>query len=550
MRALPSPSSLAYPLSAAPSLPPPTAQSVGSPSTSYQPAVSIHTTPTNSVTSAHIANLQHQVTLKSLALQTLQSEYASLLQKLQRERVKSQTIEKKTGVADQEINELTSKNEELAGQMKYLESQLEESEQKREAEHSEAAKEKEQWGRMLDMDARLHAKNAEEKRKLRDERNHLAQRVAAYEEENTVRYEQIRKDLGSRMDAPQESEDSDRRVSPESASDSDLVSAGTIDSTSEVARLKREVVLFKARNEILRTSLEETRRHNQDLDERVHGVIQRSGEIGSVIDKALEDEQSASKTKRVETKLPHKPGSGRSTPGQPKSYSSPKVLPTVHISNERVMSKSPHPLEIQTVPKSTASSTASSMTMASIARAVSPGPAELGFHVTPSTSSPEELIKALGPVPAPMPAFQFGSTPFTQVSGTGRWDSGGRSNQQRKRSAGSVTPWYAPEQREANDKPESGRFRPLSHHVPSPYTSLYRAVAHAETSPHSYHSSPGPLPDDSSSNSGSLSGQSPDDSGDGTGSYQAATATPTTDLLPQQAGDSEKVMPPPSRPAV
>jgi parvulin-like peptidyl-prolyl isomerase len=131
----------------------------------------------NFATSAHTADLQHQVTLKSLALQTLQSEYASLLQKLQRERVKTQTIERKTNVADQEVNGLAGRNEELSERVQELELRLE----RLEAERTEFADEKEQWLRMLGICHRLQANYAEERQVLVEERDALQVRTAAYD---------------------------------------------------------------------------------------------------------------------------------------------------------------------------------------------------------------------------------------------------------------------------------------------------------------------------------------------------------------------------------
>lgn len=85
----------------------------------------------NGVASAHIADLQHQVTLKSLALQTLQSEYASLLQKLQRERVKSQAFEKKFSIADAEVTELNEKISDLTELNALLTSEIQEYDRRR-----------------------------------------------------------------------------------------------------------------------------------------------------------------------------------------------------------------------------------------------------------------------------------------------------------------------------------------------------------------------------------------------------------------------------------
>ena len=496
---------------------------MGSPATSYQPTSNIHTASTNSATSAHIADLQHQVTLKSLSLQTLQSEYASLLQKLQRERVKSQTIEKKTSVADREVNDLTSKNEDLTGQIEIFEKQFAESEQKRESERSESAKAKEQWGRMLEMGGRLHAKLSEDKQKLLDEKTYLAQLVTAYEEENAMRFEQVKKDLLSRRETERHDlEDSERRINQDSNSLSDVQysapSTGPAgEASNDVAGLRRDNGVLEARIDVLQVALEETRRQNQDLDTRAQEVAQRASEMGSTIAKALDDEGSAAKAKQPEMRRRHKVSSGRSTPTRQELNSSPKVLPVVNPAPRQPLPQSPHREEVQGVPRSTASSKSSS-TIASIARAVSPGPAELGFNVTPSNSSPEGLIKALGPVPAPLRAVQFGT-----ASSGGRQDhSNASQNSQRTYNSGEPNPWImlnATSQRDTNDKPHTGPFRPLIHHVPSPYASLSRTAAHSETSPHSYHSSPGPLRDDSSSSSGSTNGRSPESSG---GSFESS----------------------------
>lgn len=184
LRPLPSPSSLATASQKAFWSGPAVAAPPGSSPTSVNQApTSIHTAPTSSAASQHIADLQHQVTLKSLSLQTLQSEYTSLLQKSQRDRLKSQTFEKKAMAADQEINDLTTRNEELVEQVRTLESQLDECEKKRETERSDAVREKEQWGRMLEMSGRLQAKSADDRQKLVQEKESLCQRIIIYENE-------------------------------------------------------------------------------------------------------------------------------------------------------------------------------------------------------------------------------------------------------------------------------------------------------------------------------------------------------------------------------
>ena len=553
LRALPSPSSLAYPPSAAPSLAHLAGQSVGSPAMSYQPTVSIHTASTNSATSAHLADLQHQVTLKSLALQTLQSEYASLLQKLQRERVKSQTIEKKTNVADQEVNELTNRNEDLRDQVRNLEVQLEESETKREAERADFAKEKDQWGRMLELGGRLQAKSGDDIQKLKDEKAGLLQRVAAYEQGAPVRQDRVqRDDSASRIEpSRQDPGNSQRKIDQDT--NSATIEGPTIGPHSgfvghtlnDVESLNREIAILKSRNDVLRFSLEETRRHNQRLDERVKEVVQRSGEIGGVIDRALDEEQSAGEGQNVETKRDQKGRNGGPIIAPRRSTSSQKPFPSAYP----IFSKVPHSTEQQGVAQSAESST-SVATMASIARAVSPGPEELGFHVTPSTSSPQELINLLGPVPAPSFTTTFEAKSSTApLEGPRRVDKREGGKQRWKQSDQQMSPWTPlnlSHQSEMKDGCNIGGFRPLSHDLPSPYTPVAQPPTHTGTPSHSHYTSPQPVMQDLSSNSsGSAKSRSPE-----TSQHQQDSSSQTNDQLAPNPPDASSTMPPPPRPSL
>ncbi|KAI7084248.1 hypothetical protein KC356_g6911 [Hortaea werneckii] len=328
-RGLPSPSSLAY----APSLAPPTAQLATSPIPSYEQPLSIHTASANSATSAHIADLQHQVTLKSLSLQTLQSEYASLLQKLQRERVKSQAIEKKTSVADSEVNELTGRNEELLEQVKTLEGRVEELERKREQERSDAAREKEQWGRMLEMGTRLQARHADDRQKLIDEREDLRSRIAALKGSQT---DKVRADGSGPSIVP---------------------------------------------------SIEPPQAHgaSKEFPKRQETISQKGTSAGFAEDCELLKREMEPSHSRPSS------ASGRDNRKFP-ILDAPSTLGNA-IKSVALPEKAKQPGEASSVLRDAAT----------IGRAVSPGPAELGFSVEPSSSSPEDLIRALGPLPTAGP---------------------------------------------------------------------------------------------------------------------------------------------------
>ncbi|KAI7164227.1 hypothetical protein KC349_g929 [Hortaea werneckii] len=390
-RGLPSPSSLAYAPSVAPSLAPPTAQSATSPMPSYEQPLSIHAASANSATSAHIADLQHQVTLKSLSLQTLQSEYASLLQKLQRERVKSQAIEKKTSVADNEVNELTGRNEELLEQVKTLEGRVEELERKREQERSDAAREKEQWGRMLEMGTRLQARHADDRQKLMDEREELRSRVAALEGSQSDKDRVVGSKESSVVPStePTQAHGASKECSmPRETTCHKGTSAGFAEDSEA---LKREVRSLKDQRDLLRSALAAVRTHNNTLQATLAEVSLQNRTIAEDIDKCLGKEDVISAHQREPSHSRPSSASGRGTPKFPtssapsKSGSAAKSVASPEKANQ--------PGEVSSVIRDAAT----------IGRAVSPGPAELGFSVEPSSSSPEDLIRALGPLPTAGP---------------------------------------------------------------------------------------------------------------------------------------------------
>ncbi|KAK5700979.1 hypothetical protein LTR97_005498 [Elasticomyces elasticus] len=456
LRPLPSPSSLAYPQSAAPSLNPPTGHP-GSPALSYQASASIHTASTNSVTSAHIADLQHQVTLKSLSLQTLQSEYSGLLQKLQRERVKSQTIEKKTTVSEQEVNDLTGRNEELTEQVKNLEQQLEDSEKKRESERAEGAKEKEQWSRMLDMSSRLQGKLAVERQNLVEERDALKRRAMGLESE-----------VKGRSRSPVTFRGNVAATLPSSSSvEQPQTLPVTLIAGSDVTDLNREISQLKAKIKDLTLALQEAQRKTGELSEHSRGVLRKSSEVAQTINKALGTVKSPSPEQgnAVPDSNTRGPAPIALLPGaQPSSF---RTGPPIVVST----AKSPPKLAVKSrpgLPTPTSATGPSMAEMTSAGRAVSPGPEELGINVQHSTSSPEELVKALGPAPAPLPTFQFQASTYAPVYSAARRQS--------------VSPPEA-----HHSYTHASPYR----HVQSPYTTQHGHIGRPGASPPSDHGSMG-----------------------------------------------------------
>ena len=168
MRMLPSPSSLSFPTA------PPTLPSISSPAASYHIGTSAHT--------AHLQDLQHQISIKTLAHQTLKGEYDSLIQKLERQRTKCATLEKKFEVTDTEINSLTDEKERLQAQVGTLETQVEDFQHARENERREHSANGTQYMKILEMASRLQEQGAAEKRKWTNEKAELENRIRALED--------------------------------------------------------------------------------------------------------------------------------------------------------------------------------------------------------------------------------------------------------------------------------------------------------------------------------------------------------------------------------
>ena len=113
-RLLPSPSSMNFPTN--PNILPPMSPSLLLPK-------SPHT--------AHLQELQHQLSTKSLAHQILQGEHDKLLAAFSRSQIRCATLDKKSQVSDTEINDLSETNLRLQEQINAYEVQVEDLQQSR-----------------------------------------------------------------------------------------------------------------------------------------------------------------------------------------------------------------------------------------------------------------------------------------------------------------------------------------------------------------------------------------------------------------------------------
>jgi hypothetical protein len=161
---LPSPSSLNLPM-------PPNFPPLPSPSPFTQ----------SSAHATHLQDLQHQVSVKTLALQTLQREYDALIQKIERSRIRAQTLEKKFEVSDAEIKSLSEEREKLAGQVHSLEAQIEGLQQARDDARRMGAESAAQYMKIVEMAGQLQAQGVDSKKNWDREKGALLDRIKELE---------------------------------------------------------------------------------------------------------------------------------------------------------------------------------------------------------------------------------------------------------------------------------------------------------------------------------------------------------------------------------
>lgn len=163
-RHLPSPSSLSFP-SPAHALPPLSPSMLSS-------------------KSAHIAylqELQHQLSTKSLALQILQGEHDKLLSAFSRSQTRCATLDKKSQVADTEINGLTEDRIRLLAQVEAYELQLDELQQSRDEAHRQSAASGAQYMQIMAMSSKLQVQGAADAKKWRADRETWQQEIGNLE---------------------------------------------------------------------------------------------------------------------------------------------------------------------------------------------------------------------------------------------------------------------------------------------------------------------------------------------------------------------------------
>jgi chromosome segregation ATPase len=221
-----------------------------------------------SAQSAHLQDLQHQISVKTLAFQTLQREYDSLLQKLERQRTKCATLEKKFEVSDVEINSLTDEKEKLYATIAALETQVEEVQQSRDEARQQLVSQGAQYSQIMDMASRIQGQGAEDKKKWEAEKSDLEQRIRLLEEAMVT---------GAAQDTP----DADNTSSPGGASRTSVTPSASQSETINV--LRAEVGRLRSRTQALETALQSMRQESISIQAVARQLMECGGKIEEAV---------------------------------------------------------------------------------------------------------------------------------------------------------------------------------------------------------------------------------------------------------------------------
>ena len=185
-RHLPSPSSISMNFSTASNILPP-----------MSPSALLSKSPHT----AHLQELQHQLSTKSLAHQILQQEHDKLLAAFSRSQIRCATLEKKSQVSDREINELSDERKSLQDQINMYEGQMHELQTSRDEACKQSALNGAQYMQIMNMSSRLQAQAARDLKKWKEDRE-------AWENEKRV--------LLDRLETYEGKRDPESKVEPES----------------------------------------------------------------------------------------------------------------------------------------------------------------------------------------------------------------------------------------------------------------------------------------------------------------------------------------------
>jgi chromosome segregation ATPase len=252
---------------------------------------------------AHLQDLQHQISTKTLALQTLQREYESLLAAFSRQQARYSTLDKKTKVSDIEIKTLTEEKIRLQSQVDALESQVEDLIKGKEESHQQSVASGAQYMQIMAMSSRLQAQGASDSRRWKAEK----EKWEKEKQELTTRIKDLEAaaSLTREPDVPQSSSLGVTRSSASVGFETHATSSATDDvlESTSLTTLRSEVVRLQKCCQNMESTLKGLGDEAKDLDNFVHKFVSFSRRLKDQTGRGRL--QSQSETQTFQEQLAH-----------------------------------------------------------------------------------------------------------------------------------------------------------------------------------------------------------------------------------------------------
>lgn len=240
-------------------------------------------TPTNVAAQAtHLQDLQHQISTKTLALQTLQREHDQLLAAFSRSQIRCSTLDKKSQVSDHEINNLTEEKIRLQQQVESLEDQIESLTKARDSVQQQSSADGAQWRQIMAMSSQLQSKSIEEARNHHQEKEEW-QRQRERLEERIREMELVGGSSGGGAAGPPRTRAAGVDDGDDDADASEIENHDILNSTS-VNALRSEIRNLRRRCLQLEAALKDVTGEAESLDQAMKAMANIRARIGRVRD--------------------------------------------------------------------------------------------------------------------------------------------------------------------------------------------------------------------------------------------------------------------------
>ncbi|KAJ6260901.1 hypothetical protein Dda_3562 [Drechslerella dactyloides] len=207
-----------------------------------------------------VTDLQHKLSTKTLALETLQKEHERLLGAYSRQQTRSAAIQKKCTVADAEIVSLSAERDRLQEALEQSETQVQDLTEQRDSINRRLVSRVREYSGIIQLASQMERLSMVELNKWKERESVLRSRI--------IERDQVIEDIRQRLAFSESSEEA-RRSSSSPGGDADA---------NEVAVLRRENQVLKERVQELETTVHESKQEVSRMEEIGRMLLHRSRE--------------------------------------------------------------------------------------------------------------------------------------------------------------------------------------------------------------------------------------------------------------------------------